>query len=976
MTVKSCPIWLVVFIAYATVGYAEELPKFSEYCKKLTEPEQLEETGLEAFQHGKFAKAIACWSQSATLSLQPSKKISLLIYQAEAYQRLGYLSETLLQLCNALELVEPNNPIPVNILANLGVVYTSLVDPNKTGSDLKICKVQAESILKTAMELVQKEPSTEAKLATLLRLNLAILKEEYHSACELYQQLGNSIINQRENLCKRELSKESLLKDLQLPIPYPHDQFHNLFTHQQFARQLADVLAQSYLMKGLEEADKTGSVEAKINLYLNLGNVLALQGKKAIAFCHYQQAAQLAQQVANFIFQHQALNNMMTVLLELESEPEKTIPQQTTCQLETQKIITQQLSDFLTQHLPQLPNSHDTVYALLKSAQILGFKQESGRLLQQAREMAHRLEDKRAESLALGYLAQFYEEAKNLGKAIQLTRQAIFLAQEINEWELLVEWNLQNAHLLKIQREKSTTNQLSLLDSEISAYKQAVFARKAVRSELEACRYNNSNSSQKRFDRNWYLELADRLLQRAEINQKKPAKIKCQLLLPNHQSQEEIQTKPDLYDTQTQCDLRNAQQAAEEFKADELRDYFQDECITELKEREVSLEQLPLPLNNKNTAIVVYPILLPNRTVILLRQHDRIQQITLKDKPKLAESLTDQEWLKKETGQLTNAISPIKDTSSKNNKYVLSKPDVYMPILRRLYDWLIRPIEKATQNQAIDTILFVQERLFRTIPIAALYDNKTGQYLVEKYAIGILPRLTLIPSYSKNQGWFYPLHQKHKLLLSGLSEKSKLLLSGLSKEREQFNPLPYVKDELKNIKDLCEQANNCQPSELLLDEKFEFETLKEKLRQYPYAIVHISTHTYFKNNSKETFILTGNERLTIDDLEDLIKISQFRDDPVELLTLSACDTAKGDDRAALGLAGVSIKAKARSALATLWSVNEQSTARLMRKFYEALEEKKCSRIEALQQAQQDLLNDNNFKHPYYWSAFLLIGNWL
>lgn len=113
----------------------------------------------------------------------------------------------------------------------------------------------------------------------------------------------------------------------------------------------------------------------------------------------------------------------------------------------------------------------------------------------------------------------------------------------------------------------------------------------------------------------------------------------------------------------------------------------------------------------------------------------------------------------------------------------------------------------------------------------------------------------------------------------------------------------------------------------------------------------------------------------MDRLEQVLGYGLARDKPVELLTLSACQTAVGDDRAALGLAGVAVKAGARSALASLWFVDDSATSALMVKFYEFLRKPGTSKAEALQQAQLDLLSQRLFRHPAYWAAFLMIGNW-
>jgi len=103
---------------------------------------------------------------------------------------------------------------------------------------------------------------------------------------------------------------------------------------------------------------------------------------------------------------------------------------------------------------------------------------------------------------------------------------------------------------------------------------------------------------------------------------------------------------------------------------------------------------------------------------------------------------------------------------------------------------------------------------------------------------------------------------------------------------------------------------------------------------------------------------------------------RFRDDALELLTLSACQTAAGDDRAALGLAGVAIKAGARSALATLCFIEDQAASELTTEFYRQLQNPAISRAKALQGAQVKLLSDWRYGHPGYWTPFLLLNNWL
>jgi CHAT domain-containing protein len=114
----------------------------------------------------------------------------------------------------------------------------------------------------------------------------------------------------------------------------------------------------------------------------------------------------------------------------------------------------------------------------------------------------------------------------------------------------------------------------------------------------------------------------------------------------------------------------------------------------------------------------------------------------------------------------------------------------------------------------------------------------------------------------------------------------------------------------------------------------------------------------------------------MDDLERSIKFGERRDKALELLILSACETASGDDRAALGLAGVALKAGARSALATLWHISDKAAGELIIDFYRGVQSGTLSKAHALQGAQRALAADPRYAHPAYWAPFLLIGNWL
>ena len=139
----------------------------------------------------------------------------------------------------------------------------------------------------------------------------------------------------------------------------------------------------------------------------------------------------------------------------------------------------------------------------------------------------------------------------------------------------------------------------------------------------------------------------------------------------------------------------------------------------------------------------------------------------------------------------------------------------------------------------------------------------------------------------------------------------------------------------------------------------------------------MATHAQFTGDPATSFLLTGDRPLTLDALAKSVGPTQYRR-PLELLVLSACQTAAGNDRAALGLAGVAIRAGARSAIGSLWSISDEAAYELVTNFYRNLRDEKASKAEALRRAQLTLLADteNHFDHPYYWSPYLMISNWL
>ena len=288
----------------------------------------------------------------------------------------------------------------------------------------------------------------------------------------------------------------------------------------------------------------------------------------------------------------------------------------------------------------------------------------------------------------------------------------------------------------------------------------------------------------------------------------------------------------------------------------------------------------------------------------------------------------------------------------------LKKPFVSAPLqssAQKIYDWLIRPQAVALSDQKVETLVFVLDGALRNIPMAALYDGE--HYLIENYGVAIAPGLQLPDP--------KPLEQR----------QIKALVAGLSEARESFPALNYVETEI-------EQIQSDVPSQVLLNQNFTKEKFQKLIDAVDFSIVHIATHGQFSSNATDTFILAWDNRIDVSELSELLQTRDISSpNPIELLVLSACQTAVGDRRATLGLAGFAVRAGARSTIASLWSLDDESGAALMSAFYQELSHPEAShspisKAEALRRAQRSLIATEQYSAPRFWAPYILLGNWL
>jgi CHAT domain-containing protein len=366
--------------------------------------------------------------------------------------------------------------------------------------------------------------------------------------------------------------------------------------------------------------------------------------------------------------------------------------------------------------------------------------------------------------------------------------------------------------------------------------------------------------------------------------------------------------------------LKQVQLVLEQAKSAELQDYFQNECV---------IPDKAVDLNNIDEATaVIYPVILQERLEVLINIDDRVYQFV----QNISET------------DLTRLVNDFRDSLQRDQG-----DDEYKEIGEELYELIFAEAASLLNDKEIKTLLVIPDGTLRTIPFAAIYDG--SEFLVEKYAIATTPGISLtLPK---------PLDV----------QKASLFAGGVSHAVQGFSGLPGVPVELAKLQ-------NQYGAAVLQDQNFQRSAIQSQLASENYSVVHIATHGHFDSNPQESFLLTYDGRLTMDLLEQSISGRRQAGQPLELLVLSACETAVGDSRAALGLAGVALKAGARSAVATLWQISDEATVKVIDDFYEKTATDGLTKAQALRSAQIELIHSERFYHPTDWAPFLLIGNWL
>jgi CHAT domain-containing protein len=689
----------------------------------------------------------------------------------------------------------------------------------------------------------------------------------------------------------------------------------------------------------------------------SLGNIYRLQGEYERALRSLRQSLAIAEKLQNSAYRIAAQNGLGNTYASLAKRNyryaefaaetnDQTAQEKFTQQARESDRKATQFFEAVVRVAGQQNNPTQESQALLSLATAFQRSelQPIERTLQQAYSLRDRLPDSRDKVYSSIRLANLWQQSPNLDPNVQcspqtpaetitLLNQALSISQRIQDFQAeafalgrlghLYECQQDFTQALKLtqQAQLAAQNQSNrylwnwqtgrILQAQektteaISAYENAVKALKEIRGDLAIA------SRDFQFDFRDVIEPVYRELTELQLTSNKML--------------------------QRQDNVALALETIDSLRLAELQNYLGEDCT-------ITVLTKPIALVNDKTA-VFSTIILKNQIAVILT---------------LPQSQPIVRWIPASSQTVRATVNDLRLKLEQRSDLA----NMYQEPAQQVYDWLIRPFAQELQSNQIETLVFIQDGILRSIPMTALYDGK--QFLVEKYAIANTLSLTLIDPTQLDQ-------RSLKVLGFGITKAATVPVSTF------LAPLSFVKAELNRI------IQTLPGSKEFIDEAFTIDRLKQELTQNSFPIVHLATHGKFGIDSRDTFLVTGqqiaaaapppyNEKLT---MNQLYQILQAVENPLELLTLTACETAVGSARDALGLAGLSIQAGVKSAIASLWQVDDQSTAELITQFYQNLNQG-MGRAKALQAAQKNWLQQHidMQRHPGFWAALTLVGNWL
>ncbi|MEH2331163.1 CHAT domain-containing protein [Nostoc sp.] len=271
----------------------------------------------------------------------------------------------------------------------------------------------------------------------------------------------------------------------------------------------------------------------------------------------------------------------------------------------------------------------------------------------------------------------------------------------------------------------------------------------------------------------------------------------------------------------------------------------------------------------------------------------------------------------------------------------------------KLYDILIRPVEAKVKSLSPKQLSIIATGQLRHLPFETLYDSKTNQFLIQKYPVNYLTRI------SNNS-------LKSPSVQNAIPRKPQAVLAFGNPVPSNPQNLPGAEAEVRNIKEILPDSEVYIHNEATL-EKFRSQALR-------FSFLHLATHGCFQTEDCKKVDLKNNTLLFADKPLDIANAALLGLQGTQLITLSACQTAVDTNLNGAGIAGVAYifeRAGAKAVMASLWAVDDEATQELMIQFYQNIKQG-MTKGEALQKAKLKLIADH--RHPFYWSPFVLIGD--
>lgn len=372
--------------------------------------------------------------------------------------------------------------------------------------------------------------------------------------------------------------------------------------------------------------------------------------------------------------------------------------------------------------------------------------------------------------------------------------------------------------------------------------------------------------------------------------------------------------------------INRAQIIAEAYRSAELQDVLGSECVP---------ARSPVqPADLLPGEVLLYPLLLDDRIELIYATGDDQAGGARRFRRMPANHAVNRATIAQLSQQMTASLSGTSDD--------------WEGASRALYDALIAPVADLLGEDG--TLIVVPDGPLRRVSLAAL-TAPDGRYLVQQTGLAVVPALSFAEP--------------------GREARQPVIVAA-SLEREIDLPI----GRFGRLSGTATEAELAAGLRGVLLRDFTREDLADALVSHPASVLHLATHAAFNGRSERSFVVANGETIALPELREMLAANRLRGEVLDLLVLSACETAVGDDDQAMGLASAAVEAGAESALASLWEVSDSGTLALMDAFYDVYHEG-AGRSEALRNAQLALIasDDPALADPGVWSAFTLVGSW-